>query len=743
MSKICKAALMLFISFHFISAASWAQTGGTLKGTVVDSNGKFGLPTVRVSVARTKKFAASQADGTFVIENIPAGTYTVSFELAGYITNNKKAVRITAGETTELAVALDSGYSHELTVTARRGEAETLQKVPQNIEILTSTEMAETPMVTLGQALNNVIGVDIETGSGVASWGAFMYVDGFDDVYIKKMVDGVDVGEILGNWSQINVYPVELLEQVEVMKGGTSSVWGSNMGGVINLVTKRPRDMERPQITLKSMFSKYGKMEWGDQGSVIPNSGNLLNYSANILGTLDKFYYMFGYNRHDLDGFVDYGAEKNYSIFSKAGYTFNDKTYLDFLYSVNKVDYQNHAFLNGEGIVDPYRYVWHYKQDQDSMQHMASLKFSTMATPALNLEAQLKFYKFNVDWTQNYLGDTPPWELAPGTVTTGSMLESRMGFTVKGSYNPSTAFSLVSGVDYYRIKADFTKYIANQPVIYVDSVAPFLNMVYRVGPVGINAGARYDYDSSFGKQLSPSLGFNVNILKSTIFRLTVARTFKVPDLWSTVGESYTSRILPNPNLVPERAWAYSAGIETQELRYIWLKGSLYRSDMTDGIVIVPSEIPGRLTWANVNKFRKQGYEAEIGFLTPFGLSGYVAQNHNDHKNVTGDYMLTWIPTTVKKAGLKYKNEKLDLLANLRGRWVFWNETDDWMESYFHPKDQRWLVDLIITKGISISPTTRLGLSLNVFNLFNEIAWDRPDYPNAKRWVALSFELSFK
>jgi outer membrane receptor protein involved in Fe transport len=97
--------------------------------------------------------------------------------------------------------------------------------------ILTSTEMAETPMVTLGQALNNVIGVDIETGSGNASWGAFMYVDGFDDVYIKKMVDGVDVGEILGNWSQINVYPVELLEQVEVMKGGTSSVWGSNMGG--------------------------------------------------------------------------------------------------------------------------------------------------------------------------------------------------------------------------------------------------------------------------------------------------------------------------------------------------------------------------------------------------------------------------------------------------------------------------------------------------------------------------------
>jgi vitamin B12 transporter len=268
-------------------------------------------------------------------------------------------------------------------------------------------------------------------------------------------------------------------------------------------------------------------------------------------------------------------------------------------------------------------------------------------------------------------------------------------------------------------------------------------MVYRVGPVGINAGARYDYDSSFGKQLSPSLGLNVNLLKSTIFRLTLARTFKVPDLWITVGESYYDLILPNPNLVPERAWAYSAGIETQELRYIWLKGSLYRSDMTDGIVIVPSEEhPGRLTWANETKFRKQGYEVELGFLTPFGITGYVAQNHNDHKNVTGGSIIRWIPTTVKKAGLKYKNDKLDLLANLRGRCVFWNE-DEGLISYFHPKDNEWLVDLIITKGISISPTTHLGVSLNVFNLFNKIAWDRSDSPNPKRWVALSFEVSFK
>jgi outer membrane receptor protein involved in Fe transport len=393
--------------------------------------------------------------------------------------------------------------------------------------------------------------------------------------------------------------------------------------------------------------------------------------------------------------------------------------------------------------VDPYPYVWNYKQDQDSQTHMSSLKFSTLVTPALNLEAQLKFYQMDLDFKQTYLADTPPWENPPGTLVTGSMLERRMGVTVKGSYNPSTAFSLVSGIDYYRIKADFTKYIANQPVVFVDTVAPFINMVYRAGPVGINAGARYDYDSSFGNQLSPSLGFNVNVLKSTIFRMTLARTFKVPDLWITIGESYADLILPNPNLKPERAWAYSAGFETQEIRFLWLKFSLYRSDMTDGIVIVPSEeVPGRLTWANQTKFRKQGYEVELGFITPFGITGYVGQNHNSHKNISSESIITWIPTTVKKVGLKYKNDKLDLLANLRGRWVWWNESAD-TAAYFHPKDKEWLVDLIITKGFPLSPTTRLGLSLSAFNLLNKICWDRSDSPNPKRWFALSFELSFK
>ena len=277
-------ALFFFISFLAASGAVWAQSSGTLTGTVLDQDEKFPLPTVRINLEGTKIYGNSNAEGFFVIEDIPAGIYKVSFELAGYLTEVKKDVAIRAGDTAEIDVFMKMGFAHEISVTARR-EKILLQKVPQNIEVLTATELEEQPIIDILHALNNVTGVDVETGSGLSGTGTFMSINGYDDDYIRKMVDGVDMGQVVTNWSMLNAYPEEMVEQVEVIKGGASSVWGSNMGGIINLVTKRPRHMERPVITLKSTFSAYGEMDF-EHASTFANPGTnyLQRYGLNVLG---------------------------------------------------------------------------------------------------------------------------------------------------------------------------------------------------------------------------------------------------------------------------------------------------------------------------------------------------------------------------------------------------------------------------------------------------------------------------
>ncbi len=745
MKQTARILSVLFLCFGLLGSAValQAQEFGTLTGKVVDRNEKVPLPTVRVSIAGVKLYALTGLDGMFTIKNVPVGSHKVVFELSGYVTETLKNVKITMGDTTEVNAVLNQGFAHEVTVTARRA-VESLQKVPQNIEVLTETKLDEMPQVNVVAALNQVPGVDVESGSGNTTLGTFMYIDGYDDIYIRKMVDGVDVGEVVGNWSMLNSYPQEMINQVEVVKGGSSSVWGSNMGGIVNVVTKRPKDMTRPEITLRGWYSNFKAMDFAG-ANAYGNKGDLLNLSVNAIGNIKKFGYMVGYDNNRSDGFVEYGREKSNNIFGKFTFDFNDKTFMDVFFNRNRMKSQNHAFLNLEEMLGPTNpYYWNYDIDMHAVSDVASLKFSTNISPAVNVEAQLKYNRMSLDSTVTYL-DGSYYQPAAGTVEVNKYIDQKTGFTVKGAYNPSEAFSLISGLDYYRIKADFTGYIANQPVVYVDTVAPFANAEYRIGNLGLHAGLRYDYDSSFGDQVSPSLGATFNFAKATLLRVNVARTFKVPPLWYTLGESYYDLIMPNPNLKPERAWAYSAGIESQELRYIYVKVSGYYHAMTDGIVRVASEeYEGRYTWGNVSKFTRKGYEAVIGFLTPFGVSGHFGTNYNKHEEKTDDVgtVLTWIPTRTYKTGLKYKNDKWDFFANLSGRWIWWNMDAD-NAYFFNPHDKKWIFDFRLSKGFTISGGTRMSLFLDIFNLTDQAYWDRSDMPNPRRWGQLGFEIKFK
>jgi vitamin B12 transporter len=744
MNKPTKALSVLFLGIALVLAAGalQAQETGTLKGKVIDANAKLPLPTVKVTVMGTRRFALTDFEGAFASLELPPGTYRVVFELAGFLTETRKDVIITAGQTTDLQVVMRMGFANEVTVTARR-EVESLQNVPQNVTVLTATKLGETPQVNIVAALNSVPGVDVETGSGSTALGTFMYIDGYDDIYIRKMVDGVDVGEVVNNWSMLNAYPEEMIDQVEVIKGGASSVWGSNMGGIVNVITKRPRGLTRPIFTLKSTYASFGAMDFTG-ANAIGNKGDNLNYAANVLGSVKKFGYMFGYNGTRNDGFIEYGREKNYNIFGKLSYDFTDRTFIDVLYNTNKMDTQNLSFLNLEELLGPeFPYYWNYRANYIGTSNVASVRFATSLSPSLSLESQLKFNRSVFDGTTEYL-EGSMFQPPAGTIETSHFVDQKLGFTVKGAYNPSESFSLISGLDYYRIKADFTGFIASQPVVNVDTVAPFVNAEFRIGSLGIHAGARYDYDSSFGNQLSPSIGATFNFLKASLFRVNVARTFKVPPLWYTLGVSYFDQILPNPDLLPERAWAYSAGFETQEIHFLYFKLSGYYHRMTDGIVRVPADTEGRFTWGNISEFIRKGYEAETGLMLPFGLTGYIGTNYNKHENTTGGeaVLLTWIPTRTYKTGLKYKHEKWDLLANLRGRWIWWN-MDPELSSLFTPQDKKWVFDFRVSKGFQLGGATRLGVFLDIFNLTDVPYWDRSDMPNPRRWGQLGLELEFK
>jgi len=82
MRKIVTACLFLALT---VSPTAWAQTG-TITGTVTEAESGETLPTVNVAVEGTQLGTSTGADGEYTIENVPAGTQTVSASFVGYET---------------------------------------------------------------------------------------------------------------------------------------------------------------------------------------------------------------------------------------------------------------------------------------------------------------------------------------------------------------------------------------------------------------------------------------------------------------------------------------------------------------------------------------------------------------------------------------------------------------------------------------------------------------------------------
>ncbi len=132
-----------------------------------------------------------------------------------------------------------------IVVTASRTE-QRLQDAPAAVTVVPGEVIEETPVDDYGDVLRNVPGVNVAqmsardvqvTGRGATNSLAtsqLVLVDG-RSIYLDFF------GFVI--WEYLPANPNEI-EQVEVVRGPGSAVWGANaMTGVVNLITKRPRDM--------------------------------------------------------------------------------------------------------------------------------------------------------------------------------------------------------------------------------------------------------------------------------------------------------------------------------------------------------------------------------------------------------------------------------------------------------------------------------------------------------------------
>ena len=235
-----KFLVLLFIGFVAFPSISLSQMYGTLKGKVVDENGK-GLRGASVFVEGTQKGAAvRENDGSYVITGITAGEYTVRYSFTGRTTVRQK-VRISASLTSTMDVTLKdaSVRTEELVVVAQR-EAIVNHTKQGSMDKKNNEEIINTAREGLGGVISLSAGV-IASGSGFS-------IRGGRDSETDVRVDGMSVGNAFtGGFgsSGATYFPMVssfATEEVQVLKGGFSAEYGDVTSGVVNSVVQTGRD---------------------------------------------------------------------------------------------------------------------------------------------------------------------------------------------------------------------------------------------------------------------------------------------------------------------------------------------------------------------------------------------------------------------------------------------------------------------------------------------------------------------
>jgi len=302
-----RAVLPLIVALLLASTlTSSAAAQGALTGTVV-SEGEP-VPFANVGLRGTTLGAATTMEGGFTIHRVPAGTYTVVASAVGFASAEQE-VTVGDGDTLRVTLHLDKAVVQGEGVVVTGTLVETYVKdSPVKVDVVSPQYLGKIPTANIMEVLENVNGLYQQIDCGVCGTNNIR-VNGMDGPYTAVLIDGMPIMSSLATVYGLNGISPSLLQQVEIIKGPMSTLYGSEaMGGVINVITKHPRTA--PTLAVNTFATSDA--EFAADAGYSFNRGRV---SGLVSGT--AFYNDRFLDEND-DGFADLTLNTRGSVFTKA-----------------------------------------------------------------------------------------------------------------------------------------------------------------------------------------------------------------------------------------------------------------------------------------------------------------------------------------------------------------------------------------------------------------------------------------
>ena len=250
---------MLVMSAQTLWANAPVKEGYMISGHVIEKDTEESIPYATVLIVGTGKGTVANENGHFEFRDLAEGTYTLRVSSIGY-KPLEKAVVVGSEYMAVVHFPLqeDAFLVDEVVVSASRNEV-SRRDAPVVVNVLSPILFETVNSTDLAKSLNFQSGLRVENNCQNCGFPQ-VRINGLDGPYSQILINSRPIISALGGVYGLEQIPVNMIDRVEVVRGGGSALFGANaVGGTINIITKDPVDNS---FQVASTLSNLGGKSW-------------------------------------------------------------------------------------------------------------------------------------------------------------------------------------------------------------------------------------------------------------------------------------------------------------------------------------------------------------------------------------------------------------------------------------------------------------------------------------------------
>ena len=592
--------------------------------------------------------------------------------------------------------------------TASKYEQKVTQ-APAAISIVTADEIKKYGYQTVSDILGSLPGFFTTNDRNYELVGVRGFAPPGDyNIRILLLVDGQRLNDAVYDSAAIeNSFPVDvdLIDRVEVVRGPSSSLYGSSaFFGVINVITKRGRDYAGAQVALTgaSHDTRKGRLTYGsrfESGVEILLSGTYAESDGN-----SRLYYPEFDDPLTNNGVAtDRDGERYYNLLAKISYE-------EFTFTAGKSSRKKFIPTGSYGTVfnDPNTY------SIDGTQRVG-VRYEQEYDNDIALTTQLNYSEVDYygEWAYDY-SDEGDLSYIVDNQDTGDSAWWQWELQLSKQF--SDRHRLVGGTELRHITKQYQANFDEE--VYLDDDrdsqvwAVFLQDEYALREnLRLNLGLRYDYYESFGGTTNPRLALIYNPVEQTTLKLLYGEAFRAPNAYELYYHDGGYSQKPSVELDPETIKTTELVVEHNFMHGLLGTASLYHYVADDLITLQTDPADDLLVFVNKDRIEADGLELALEGKWSGGWKGRISYAYQDTEDKS---------TGETPANSPQHLVKLNLIAPLMAEKLFAGAELQYMSESNTVKNTRAGSHVVANMNLLGRELVQgLDLSVGIDNLFDE------------------------